>query len=141
MILKAKFDPWTDYSTISEVPNSFLDLVKLFSTLLYPNNFSINYIDSKMNIRSIDNDHKYKEALIDCLSNNLFHLKLMINVYKENRVAHFERSNKKRNSLVSKSEVIIEESCSDRSEGFSTDSECGKGKKKRLRKDKSVLCF
>ncbi len=134
MTLKAKFDAWSDFTAISEIPNNFLEVVKIFSTLLYPNNFSINYIDSYMTIHNINTEQKYTESLIDCIQNKKSDLKLMINIYKQTTV---DKSLQKRNTLIKHSDVILEESQSDRSE---TESEPSK-KKKDSSKTGVVVCF
>ena len=138
MTLKAKFDAWSDYTSISELPNNFLEVVKIFSTLLYPNNFSINYIDSNMIIHNINTEQKYSEALIDCIQNKKSDLKLMINIYKHTTV---EKSLPRRNTFIKQSDVILEESQSDRSETENiSESESCKKKKDRS-KDGVVVCF
>jgi hypothetical protein len=143
IMLKAKFDAWGDYTPISELPRTFLELVKLFSTLLYPNNFSINYFDSHMNIYSIDKDNKYKEAVIDCLKSKKNELKLMITVYKDNKIMTVDKSLIKRNSLIKPTDIILEEVQSDKSENdnslLSKSDTCRKDKRKRSRKS-IVLC-
>jgi hypothetical protein len=132
IVLKAKFDAWGDYTSISEIPSSFLDLVKLFSTVLYPNNFSINYIDSEMIIQNINNDNKYIEAIKDSLNNSKPELKLMINIYKQ---ASPDKTLTKRSSFKL-NEVIAEESQSDRSENDLSESEKENKKRKGI-----VLCY
>ena len=145
LILKAKFDAWSDYTTISEVPRSFLELVKIFSTLLYPNNFSISYIDTNMNIQTIENDDKYREAVLNCMNSKNKEMKLMMNVYKDKKLMNVDKSIIKRNSLIKHSDIIIEESQSEISESESTytDSEvCRKNKRRRSRKTRGLLlCF
>lgn len=133
IILKAKFDAWGDYTPLSEIPASFLDLVKLFSTLLYPNNFSISYIDTKMIIHNINNDNKYLEAVKDCIFSSKFELKLMINVYKQSSP---DKTLSKRSSQIKHNEVIVEESQSDRSENDLSESEKKSKKRKGI-----VLCY
>jgi hypothetical protein len=144
IVLKAKFDAWGDYTPISEVPRSFLELVKLFSTLLYPNNFSIKYLDSQLNVHSIDSDNKYREAMIDCLENKKNELKLMITVYRDNKIMNVDKSVIKRSSLVKHSDIILEENHSGNSENDSSISSksevCSRGKRRRSRKS-LVLCF
>jgi hypothetical protein len=131
IVLKAKFDAWGDYTPISEIPSSFLDLVKLFSTLLYPNNFSINYIDSEMIIHNINNEIKYIETIKDCLNNSKPELRLMINIYKQSSPEKLT----KRNSFKL-NEVIAEESQSDRSENDLSESEKENKKRKGI-----LLCY
>jgi hypothetical protein len=84
--LLVKYDTWSDYKHVGQIPSSFLDLVKLFSAQFYPNNFSINFLDTNFHIHSIDNESKYNELVYICKDE----LKLMINIYKEQ-----QKSNKK----------------------------------------------
>ncbi len=144
ILLKAKFDAWSDYTNISELPRCFLDLVKLFSTLLYPNNFSINYLDFKKNIHSINCDNKYREAVIDCISNSSLELKLMVTVYRDNKIINVDKSVIKRNSLIKHSDIILEEDLSDKSGSDNSSLNnvefFRQGKKKRSKKQ-LILCL
>jgi hypothetical protein len=109
--LLVKYDTWSDYKRVGEIPNNFLNLVKLFSAQLYPNNFSVSFLDTNFNINCIDNENKYNEIVYMCKGE----LKLMINIFKEH--------NKSSKKLKYYCEIISEENSS----GFS--SNCDSGKK------------
>jgi hypothetical protein len=108
-LLLVKYDTWGDYKAVGQIPSSFLDLVKLFSARLYPNDFSINFLDTNFNNFCIDNENKYNELVYICKGE----LKLMINIYKEQSCKR----------LRYHCETIFEENSS----GFS--SNCDSGKK------------
>jgi hypothetical protein len=122
--LLVKTYTWSEYKHVGQIPSSFLDLVKLFSAQFYPNNFSINYLDTSYRIHNIDNESKYNELVYICKGE----LKLMINIYKEQT-----KSSKR---LKYYCETISEENSS----GFS--SNCDSGKKLTKLRDCDIIdCF
>ena len=97
-----------------------------------------------MNMHSINCDNKYREAVIDCIGNKSLELKLMITVYKDNKIMNVDKSVIKRSSLIKYTDIIVEENLSDKSENdnsFLNNVEfCRRGKKRRSRKQ-LILCL
>jgi hypothetical protein len=78
---KVKYDIWGDDMIFDELPISFLEMVKLFSKLFFPNNFSVNYIDSNYSLQPID-AQSYKELISVINKSDLKEIRLLVNLFE-----------------------------------------------------------
>jgi hypothetical protein len=60
---KIKYSPWEDYNII-KCPSTFKILIRILSSIFYPNNFSLNYyIKDQIAIIPISNEKDYLELM------------------------------------------------------------------------------
>jgi hypothetical protein len=84
---KVKYDVWGDDMTLTEIPTSFNEFVKLFSKLFFPNNFSISYIDNTdYTLQPIDCAQTYRELISVINKSAMAEIKLLVNIFKDTQV-------------------------------------------------------
>lgn len=95
IICKVKHDSWGDYETVDSIPTTFLDLVKLFSQMYFPYNFSINYVTDDFTTIPVDNSQTYKTLIKFIRQNRKKEIKFFVNIYKEK-----EEERSRKNSVI-----------------------------------------
>jgi hypothetical protein len=80
---KVKYNLWGEDITLEELPTSFLELIKLFSKLFFPNNFSINYIHTNYDLQPVDGAQTYRELISVINKSDMKEIKLLVNIFKD----------------------------------------------------------
>jgi hypothetical protein len=97
---KVKYDLWGDDMTLDELPTSFLELVKLFSKLFFPNNFSICYIDTNYDLQPIDGAQTYRELISVINKSDMKEIRLLVNIFQEASTEKPRKSKVNRKSSI-----------------------------------------
>lgn len=96
--VKVKFCAFADYEYICFLPDSFKELVKIISKVLYPNDFTLTYLDSEYEQHSIFSDATYMKIIKDAREKEANEVKFIINLYNHNKA---ELKNKEKINQIS----------------------------------------
>src|SRR4051812_18263298 len=80
---KVKYDAWGEDMTLDQIPTSFIELVKLFSKLFFPNNFTISFVDTNFDLQPIDCAQTYRELISVINKSDMKEIRLCVNIFKE----------------------------------------------------------
>jgi hypothetical protein len=109
---RVKYDIWGEDMTLGELPTSFLELVKLFSKLFFPNNFSISYVDTNFNLQPIDGAPTYRELISVINKSDMKEIRFLVNIFKETFEGKTKKNNKtNRKSSTTKSNTFKDAIC------------------------------
>jgi len=102
IICKVKFSPFSDYENVCFLPNNFEQLVKVFSKAFYPNDFIINYINSKYSQVIVHSDSTYNQILSNIYKDikSIREVKFQIVLYNVNNEIEFNISKERINKEI-----------------------------------------
>jgi hypothetical protein len=136
---KVKYDLWGDDMTLTEIPASFTELVKLFSKLFFPSNFSISYINTDFDLHPINCAQTYRELISVINKSAMTEIRLLVNIfYTGNKKGKVSRRVSDKTNIIE--DIFAIKELSEYSSNMSEDSTCSSkgdgqnGKKKRNKK-------
>lgn len=83
--VKVKFSAFSDYEYICFLPKTFKEFVKIISKVLFPNDFTLTFLDSGYNQHSIFSDETYNKIIKLTHETEANEVKFIVNLYNQNK--------------------------------------------------------